>query len=156
MGTEQITNLSGWDRALRANQGKPVQITILRDRKQQIITLQVDSKHRQGALVAPVGFTADDSHAMAEINEELAENSAATAEEWRRQAQDSRASSMELKIDPKQMVRFRHELDELRDQINSGKFNLSRKQTDQLELQMDMLERQIDRQLRSSRDGDYV
>jgi serine protease Do len=53
VGPEQVTNLAGWDRALRANQGKPVQITILRDRKQQILTLQVDSKHRQGSLEKP-------------------------------------------------------------------------------------------------------
>jgi len=44
VGTEQITNLAGWDRALRSNEGKPVQVTVLRDRKQQTVTLQVDSK----------------------------------------------------------------------------------------------------------------
>jgi len=49
VGSEQVTNLAGWDRALRANAGKPVQVTILRDKKQQTLTLQVDSKHR-GAL----------------------------------------------------------------------------------------------------------
>jgi S1-C subfamily serine protease len=45
VGSEQVTNLASWDRALRANQGKPVQVTILRDKKQQTLTLQVDSKH---------------------------------------------------------------------------------------------------------------
>jgi S1-C subfamily serine protease len=55
VGAEPVTNLAGWDRALRANQGKPVQVTILRDKKQQTLTLQVDSKHKQGALKAP-GF----------------------------------------------------------------------------------------------------
>lgn len=50
VGAEQVSNLAGWDRALRANQGKPVQITILRDRKQQTLTLQVDSKRNRGAL----------------------------------------------------------------------------------------------------------
>jgi C-terminal processing protease CtpA/Prc len=50
VGSEQVTNLAGWDRALRSNQGKPVQVTILRDKKQQTLTLQVDSKHRQGSL----------------------------------------------------------------------------------------------------------
>jgi S1-C subfamily serine protease len=44
VGTEPITNQAGWDRALRSNQDKPVQVTILRDRKQQTLTLQVDSK----------------------------------------------------------------------------------------------------------------
>jgi S1-C subfamily serine protease len=44
VGTEPITNLAGWDRALRSNEGKQVQVTVLRDRKQQTVTLQVDSK----------------------------------------------------------------------------------------------------------------
>jgi len=44
VGTEPISNLAGWDRALRSNEGKPVQVTVLRDRKQQTLTLQVDSK----------------------------------------------------------------------------------------------------------------
>jgi serine protease Do len=50
VGSEQVTNLAGWDRALRSNQGKPVQVTILRDKKQQMLTLQVDSKHNRGSL----------------------------------------------------------------------------------------------------------
>ena len=49
VGNETMTTPADWDRALRANQGKPVQVTILRDKKQQTLTLQVDSKHR-GAL----------------------------------------------------------------------------------------------------------
>jgi len=49
VGADSILTSADWDRALRSNQGKPVQITILRDKKQQTITLQVDSKHR-GAI----------------------------------------------------------------------------------------------------------
>ena len=46
VGTDSIATSADWDRALRSNQGKPVQVTILRDKKQQTLTLQVDSKHR--------------------------------------------------------------------------------------------------------------
>jgi C-terminal processing protease CtpA/Prc len=49
VGSDSIATSADWDRSLRSNQGKPVQVTILRDKKQQTITLQVDSKHR-GAL----------------------------------------------------------------------------------------------------------
>lgn len=48
VGSESINTSSDWDRALRSNEGKPVQLIILRDRKQQVLTLQVDSKHRRG------------------------------------------------------------------------------------------------------------
>jgi len=45
-GPEPINTLSDWDRDLRANQGKSIPITILRDKKQQVLNLQVDSKRR--------------------------------------------------------------------------------------------------------------
>ena len=50
IGPETVNNVAGWDRALRSNQGKPVQVTILRDRKQQVLTLQVDSKHHESKV----------------------------------------------------------------------------------------------------------
>jgi membrane-associated protease RseP (regulator of RpoE activity) len=52
VGTDPINTSADWDRDLRSNRGKPVQVTILRDRKQQTLTLQVDSKHRS-AVTAP-------------------------------------------------------------------------------------------------------
>jgi S1-C subfamily serine protease len=67
VGPEVISNLAGWDRALRANEGKPVQLTILRDRKQQTLTLQVDSKHKQSELDLERLPPADDCPAMAAI-----------------------------------------------------------------------------------------
>lgn len=50
VGSEKVTNVAGWDRALRSNQGKPIEVTILRDRKQEVLTLQADSKHPKGPL----------------------------------------------------------------------------------------------------------
>ena len=46
VGPDSIATVSDWDRSMRANQGKPVQITILRDKRQQTLTLQVDSKKK--------------------------------------------------------------------------------------------------------------
>jgi S1-C subfamily serine protease len=50
VGPETIATTADWDRTLRANQNKAVQIIVLRDRKQQILTLQVDSKHKRAKL----------------------------------------------------------------------------------------------------------
>jgi S1-C subfamily serine protease len=50
VGTDTVTTVSDWDRALRTNEGKPVQVTILREGKQLTLTLQVDSKRKTGAL----------------------------------------------------------------------------------------------------------
>jgi len=46
VGSDSIATSADWDRALRSNIGKPVQVTIQRDKKQQTVNLQVDSKHR--------------------------------------------------------------------------------------------------------------
>jgi len=55
VGVDGIATTADWDRALRANQGKPVPVTILRDRRQQTVTLQVDSKrhHAKAERVSP-------------------------------------------------------------------------------------------------------
>jgi serine protease Do len=54
VGPAKITTLGEWERALRANQGKPVPVTVLREKKQQTLTLQVDSK-RHGMMELPSG-----------------------------------------------------------------------------------------------------
>jgi len=52
VGTDSIDTSADWDRALRSNEGKSVQVTILRDKKQQTLNLEVDSKHH-GAVEHP-------------------------------------------------------------------------------------------------------
>lgn len=44
VGAETIKTSADWDRSLRSNEGKSVQVTVLRDRRQQNLVLQVDSK----------------------------------------------------------------------------------------------------------------
>jgi membrane-associated protease RseP (regulator of RpoE activity) len=68
VGSEPVTNVSGWDRALRANQGKQVQVIILREKKQQTLTLQVDSK-RRGALEMEKIFPSGNELALAAIQQ---------------------------------------------------------------------------------------
>jgi S1-C subfamily serine protease len=55
VGPETITTLADWERALHLHRGRQVQVTVLRDRRQQTITLQVDSKHC-GKLEPQQGF----------------------------------------------------------------------------------------------------
>ncbi len=44
VGPNTVFKMADWDRVLRANQGKQVQLVVLRDRKQQTVTLQVGTK----------------------------------------------------------------------------------------------------------------
>jgi serine protease Do len=47
VGAETVNTPADWDRTLKANQNKLVQLAILRDRRQQTLTLQVDNKHHK-------------------------------------------------------------------------------------------------------------
>jgi len=73
VGTDPISTSADWERALHANQGKPVQVTILRDKKQQTVTLQVDSK-RHGELLFEEIFPAGDGPLVAEIDLDFAQD----------------------------------------------------------------------------------
>lgn len=67
VGADAIATSADWERALRTNQGKPVQVTILRDKKQQTLTLQVDSKRHKSALDDPQAFEPASQQMMAEL-----------------------------------------------------------------------------------------
>ena len=127
VGSEPVTNLAGWDRALRSNQGKPVQVTVLRDKKQLTLTLQVDSKHK-GSMEIENIFPSSDCPLMAEFDQESAQNPAAAA-----------AAAAEA----------------MRNSLNPDDFKIDPKQMEQLPKQMDELKRQIE-QMRALRFGDYV
>ena len=138
MGADAVTTLSDWDRALRSDQGKSVQVTILRDRKQQTLTLQVDSKHKQGELAFEEIFPAGDGAVVAEIDPELAQqfawNDEAAAEALRDQA-----DAMQLKISPEQVEALRRQAEVLRESLKGEDFQIDQKQMDELKRQMEEL-----------------
>ncbi len=152
VGPDSITNLAGWDRALRENEGKPVQVTILRDKKQQTLTLQVDSKHKQGEMqiVEPFGPNASPLQ-MAEIGPEFAQqfifNDDATAQSMRAQAdalkEEMKAQDFQnLKIDPKQMEQMQQQMQEAfknfkMDDFKGDDFKFDQKQMQQMKKQME-------------------
>lgn len=122
VGAESITTISDWDRALRSNQGKPVQVTILRDKKQQTVTLQVDSKHHaewktgdllpqgespQMAALGPdalAGFMASQSAAL----DQMRKQAEALENEFQRSF-----SSESFHSDSPQMEELRRQMDEI-------------------------------------------
>jgi hypothetical protein len=137
VGSDPISNLAGWDRALRSNVGKPVQVTILRDKKQQTVTLQVDSKHK-GALEFEQDFPGD-GRVMAEIDPELAGNALAAAQELH-----DRIGEMQLKLSPEQVEALRKQAEELRNSFKPEDFKLDSQQMDELRRQMEQLKRRIE------------
>jgi membrane-associated protease RseP (regulator of RpoE activity) len=145
VGSDPISTSADWDRALRVNQNKPVTVTILRDRKQQTVTLQVDSKRRHSELqdLFPDGncllMAALDPEFASQLTGELAGDSTAM-QSMRDQAEALRDQfgSMQWSISPEQAEAFRKQMEEqagkLREEFKD--FKLDPKQMDELKKQM--------------------
>jgi len=141
---DSIATIADWDRALRANQGKPVQVTILRDKKQQTLTLQVDSKHH-GAVEFEDLFSNGDTVLMAgmapEFDSDLAQ---AFAQQAQAQA-DALASQadalsrefngMQSVISPAQAEQLQKQAEKLRESMKD--FKIDPQQMNQFRRQMD-------------------
>ena len=131
VGPDAIKTLADWDRSLRANQGKPVQVTVLRDKKQQTLTLQVDSKRHSGLRLEEV-FPAGDCSLVAEIDpgavrefaREFAADHVVDAQAIRDQAEALRNSlkNLDLKIDQKQLDQLKQQMDEFRKNFKLEEF----------------------------------
>jgi serine protease Do len=147
VGPEAVTNLAGWDRALRANQGKPVQVTILRDKKQQTLTLQVDSKHKSGEMEFEQIFPDGDGALLAEIDPDAARmfggQDEAAAEMLRDQAEamkDQVRGMVQAETDPQWAEELRNQAEKLRDVCPCGDlkdFKIDPKQMEELKRQME-------------------
>ncbi len=140
VGSEPVTNLAGWDRALRANQGKPVQVTVLRDKKQQTLTLQVDSKHKSELDEEDI-FPAGDCPAMAEIAEEpgpdLAQQFAWDDEAAAQALRDQARGLEQFEISPQQAEEFRKLAETMRDNLAAQSLQNGHQQLDLLKQQME-------------------
>jgi serine protease Do len=145
VGTEPITNLAGWDRALRSNQGKPVQVTVLRDRKQQVLTLQVDSKHH-GELEWEQVFPGEDGPIVAFLDQTLPDLGCGlarsqTAEQLQQQAEALRGQidgmvHSEINAETRAQVaeQMRKQAEELKKQLQN--FKVDPKALDQMKQDM--------------------
>lgn len=143
VGADSIATSADWDRALRANQGKQVQVTILRDRKQQTIALQVDSKHR-GALEFDDMFADGEVPELAELEPD-SDIIRALADPVRTNADSAAAEAR------RQAEAMRKQLDDLQCQASSAEAEQMRKQAEQLRESMKNFRldsAQIDQQLR--------
>jgi len=158
VGADPIATSADWDRALRSNEGKPVQVTILRNKKQQTLTLQVDSKHH-GALempempdfFSPSLFGPDSDVEIAELSPLFDENftqalSAQAAADANAAAEAARAQADALKqelgdthcpISQEQMEKLRQQAEKLRESMKD--FKISPEQMQQLQQQTEKL-----------------
>jgi serine protease Do len=150
VGAENIATTADWDRALRANQNKPVQVTILRDRKQQTITLQVDSKRHHAELED--FFTDGDCPLMAALDPDVASelgrqlagddsaiqslSESAKARRDEAEALRDQAKGQGFQLDKKQMDELKQQMQQFSQSFKPEDFKLDRKQMDELQQQM--------------------
>ena len=149
VGADSILTSADWDRALRSNQGKPVQVTILRDKKQQTLTLQVDSSKHRGALEFDDLFANGDVPELADLAPALdpdmmraltaqaqAEvNAAAVRARQQADAIRKQMENMHLQVDSEQMEQLRQQADKLRESMKN--FQIDPKQMQQMQQQME-------------------
>jgi membrane-associated protease RseP (regulator of RpoE activity) len=149
VGADSILTSADWDRALRSNQGKPVQVTILRDKKQQTLTLQVDSKHR-GAVELDDLFANSDVPELAELAPALdpdmlraltaqaQADAEAAAAQARQQADAMRKQlgDMRLQMSQEQIDQLRQQTERLRESLKNSQMD-SEQMRQQLQQQME-------------------
>jgi polyhydroxyalkanoate synthesis regulator phasin len=173
VGAEAIDTSADWDRALRSNEGKTVQVTVLRDKKQQTLNLQVASRKR-GALefewpfapgaCAP-GFDGSflsDVDAMVaellpapdrELDPQTSNGVEAEAEaEARKAGDEARKAAGEIQklfesgnfpFNRQQLDEFRQQMDQLRQSFRADDFKIDPKQMEELRKQMDDLRKSL-------------
>jgi membrane-associated protease RseP (regulator of RpoE activity) len=152
VGADSIATAADWDRALRANQGKPVQVIILRDNKQETLTLQVDSKHRQdkSGIQNPltpeqqeelVQLESNLSRLNSEIAQQLADqidseaNARATQAQTEAEAMRDRMQGMHFGLSPEAAEQLRQQTEKLRESLKA--FQADHKQLKDLQRQME-------------------
>lgn len=148
VGSENISTVSDWERSMRANQGKAVQITILRGQKQLTITLQVDSKRRgevefeqllpdgPGPLMAYVD--PDDAPDLAEVfgMDQMDQSAAEALREQAEKLKDQLGVEY-FAITPEQAEALRKQAEQqIADALKDKNFGIDQKQLDQMKQQM--------------------
>jgi uncharacterized protein YdhG (YjbR/CyaY superfamily) len=142
VGLDAIKTTADWDRALRSNQNKPVQVTILRDGKQQVLNLQVDSKHNKSDVdyleVFPGLLPDGPFPLMADLDRAWGADAQAAADKLREQAEEFRKNfnADSFKVGPKEMEKFRQDMEQFGRGLNADAFKIDPKQMDEFKEQM--------------------
>jgi len=152
VGADNIATVSDWERSMRSNQGKSVQITILRERKQQTLNLQVDSKKKSELDFEEFLPTNDnclmafaDPDGPAELLRRFSMDGLAvqSMHEQAEALQDQlgnlkdRSGAFTFEFTPQQAEEFRKQAEQFRDAFKDQNFGIDQKQLDELHRQME-------------------
>ena len=155
VGADSVNTVADWDRALRSNQGKPVQVTILRNKKQETLTLYVDSKRHHAELedLLPDGDCAMMAALAPEIAQALAQQSAGLASQMMQQSEELRQGMQDqnFQIDQKQLEQMQQQMqkqmDEFRRNFKPEGLKPDSRQMEQFRRQMEQFRQQMQQQM---------
>ncbi len=137
VGTDPINTAADWERALRSNVGKQVQVTILRDKKQQTVSLQVDSKRHSELELFEI-FGGADPELVAENDFVIPEALEAQADAAAAQAQiQSQIDAQVQGLSDQQAEQMAKQAEQFSQQFNPDQFKVDPKQMQELQQQMD-------------------
>jgi len=164
VGAESIATVSDWERSMRTNQGKAVQVTVLRDKKQMTLTLQVDSKKKSELefpdffpfhqflpdgpcplmafsgpdvvlnLQQQLNLNESDMQAMRDQGEALRDQ----LNQWQDQS-----GGMPFEMTPQQEEEFRKQAEQFRDALKGQDFGIDPKQMEEMHRQMEQFNKQF-------------
>jgi len=149
LGNEPIKTTADWDRALLSNQNKPVQVTILREGKQQVLNLQVDSKHNKSEVNYQdffPGLLPDGPWPLlASLDAAWGADAQAAVDKLSQQSKEfaRNFNPDALKMDPKQMEKLRQDMEHFRREFNPEAFKISPKQMEQLKRDMEQFRKEF-------------
>ena len=151
VGVDNIATVSDWERAMRGNQGKNVAVTIIRDKKQQTLTLLVDSK-KKGEVefdqLLPDGpcplMAFADPDALSDLQQalqmdEFATQGQALNDQMKQQQDQSGIGIYRFGFTPEQAEEFRKQAEQFHDAFKDQQFGMDQQQLDQLKRQMQQL-----------------
>jgi len=149
VGNEAINTTADWDRALRSNQNSPVQVTILRDGKQLVLNLQVDSKHNKSELdyqdVFPGLLPDGPCPLLAALDPAWAADAQQLADRLRDEAEEfgKNFNPDDFKIDPKQVDEFKKQMEEFRQNFNTDALRIDPKQMQEFRREMEKMRKSL-------------
>jgi len=125
VNNERMASRSDWFKALHNNRGKQVQLTVMRDKKEQKLTMQAGESKKKGEMDWPC-FTSGSQQLTAELNRQFAvlapEINRATAA-----AMAAQADAIAKSIDTKKLS------DEIQKEINSKDIQKMQQELEQLQ-----------------------
>lgn len=143
VGNEAITTTADWDRALRSNQNKPVPVTILREGKQQVLNLQVDSKRHKSKVeyqdVFPGLLPDGPCPLVAALDPSWAADAQAAADRLGMDAGEFERNFQpdDFQIDPKAMEKLHQAMEKFRRDFNPDAFKIDPRQMEEFQHQVD-------------------